>query len=253
MKVLIIGYGRAGKRHGNVITEFGFESLTYDPFVFPHQNEELLADSIKSADFAVIATPPHLHLRQIRQCLEAGLPVLCEKPLCGLGQLEEARELLTHPNADKVMIAYNYRYHPGLIEAAMDGRKPFLMRCQQSRILPAWGLLLDHVSHDLDILRMFYPDFDIREAYHQKNNTLDVWTLFGDAVVQEEVNTYITERIARLYCLEGHIIDIDPDPAMFTAMWAAFLAGKYEPSLAQAIKIQELLEKCDDYQSTMDD
>lgn len=251
MRGLIIGYGRAGRRHNDMLKELGFEGLAYDPFVFPH--DESLTAYLKSANFAVIATPPDLHLQQIRQCLDAGLPVLCEKPLCGLGKLEEARELLAHPNAGKVMIAHNYRYHPGLRHAVTSGYKPFLMRCQQSRLLPEWGLLLDHVSHDLDILRMFYPDFGIREAYHQKSNTLDVWTIFGDAVVQEEVNTYVTERIARLYCLDGHIVDIDPDPAMFTAMWAAFLAGTYEPSLAEAIKTQELLEKCNDYQSAMDD
>lgn len=36
---------------------------------------------IDEADFAVIATPPHLHVTIAEECLAAGLPVLCEKPL----------------------------------------------------------------------------------------------------------------------------------------------------------------------------
>lgn len=36
---------------------------------------------IDKADFAVVATPPHLHATIAEDCLAAGLPVLCEKPL----------------------------------------------------------------------------------------------------------------------------------------------------------------------------
>src|SRR3989304_6289356 len=36
---------------------------------------------IDKADFAVVATPPHWHATIAKDCLAAGLPVLCEKPL----------------------------------------------------------------------------------------------------------------------------------------------------------------------------
>lgn len=38
--------------------------------------------------------------------------------------------------------------------------------------------------------------------------------------------------------------NIDPDPAMFRDMMGAFLEGRVYPSLAEAIKTQELLETC---------
>ncbi len=36
----------------------------------------------EAADLAIIASPIHLHERMIRECLDHGLNVLCEKPLC---------------------------------------------------------------------------------------------------------------------------------------------------------------------------
>ncbi|MCB0978602.1 MAG: Gfo/Idh/MocA family oxidoreductase [Acidimicrobiales bacterium] len=32
-------------------------------------------------DFAVVCSPPHMHVEQLRLLLDAGIPTLCEKPL----------------------------------------------------------------------------------------------------------------------------------------------------------------------------
>ena len=195
-------------------------------------------------DFAVICTPPDLHLSQIRQCLDAGLPVLCEKPLCGLGQLAEAEALLGHPNAGKVMVAFNYRFHPKL--QAPNGI-PELMVCRQQRDLPAWGLLLDHCSHDLDIIRSQAGGFEVTSASYHNSHGRQWWTIEGQAqgqpvMIEEWVGPTPT-RIAKL-AYADKIIDLDPDPAMFREMWAAFLRGEYKPGLAEAIETQKLLERC---------
>jgi predicted dehydrogenase len=48
-----------------------------------HENHEsALAQERGAVDAVLIATPHHLHLPQARACVEAGLPVLVEKPLC---------------------------------------------------------------------------------------------------------------------------------------------------------------------------
>jgi predicted dehydrogenase len=131
---------------------------------------ESALDSGSHFDLAVIATPPDLHLAQIRQCLDTDLPVLCEKPLCGLGQLDQAKALLNHPHADKVMVAYNYRFHPKLQGVR---RIPTYFTCWQDRVLPEWGLLLDHCSHDLDILRQLCGEIEIKKAEHNPRGNLD--------------------------------------------------------------------------------
>ncbi|MDD5544689.1 MAG: Gfo/Idh/MocA family oxidoreductase, partial [Acidobacteriia bacterium] len=37
---------------------------------------------VTQPDFVFIGSPPTFHHDQIRQCLQRGVPVLCEKPLC---------------------------------------------------------------------------------------------------------------------------------------------------------------------------
>lgn len=260
---LIIGFGRAGKRHERTLNGLGvFDINTVDPAIdsrFVNLTNALIVHKRDPFDFAVVSTPPDLHLSQIRQCLDAGLPVLCEKPLCSLGQLDKARELLSHPNADKVMVAYNYRFNPALIEAR---KRPALqwMTCWQDRGLPEWGLLLDHVSHDLDILRFLYGDISVKSANYYPPGTFDhdsrrqMWEIVanrpnapewetGEIRLRESVGAY-RDRRAKLEYEDGAELDITADPVMYKAMWQAFLSGQYAPGLGEAIKTQELLEEC---------
>lgn len=281
MKGLIVGFGRAGKRHAKMLDELGIAWGAVDP------NYPLELDSpgcmyrcadfdytmfydARRFDFAVIATPPDLHLQQIRQCLDAGLSVLCEKPLCGLGQLAEAEALLAHPNAHKVMVAYNFRHHPKLIEAhkynkylkaditGFYPKPPKWMTCWQDRDLPDWGLLLDHVSHDLDILRFLCGDITIENAKYYpvgsfaQDTRRQMWEITvkvpglpeweeGRVRLRESVGTY-ADRRAKLEYEDGGELDIDADPVMFRDMWESFLGGEYYPGLAEAIETQRLLE-----------
>ena len=45
---------------------------------------ESLEDALEFTDAgaALIATPHHVHYKQCRQCLERGMHVFCEKPVC---------------------------------------------------------------------------------------------------------------------------------------------------------------------------
>lgn len=260
MQGLIIGYGRAGKRHGKQLDSLGIKWAYYDPNVNAPNRlyntdgrplEWLVPGHLNLFHFAVIATPPDLHLAQIRQCLDAGLPVLCEKPLCDLGQLTEAEALLDHPNAGKVMMAYNYRHHPAL-KTCLGSGVPWHLDCYQNRELPAWGLLLDHCSHDLDIINWLSGSgVEIIKAEHVKTAWSESWEITGgkdgrEFVIKESVGP-VDGRVAQLYYLDGRIITIDPDPVMFADMWAAFLSGDYRPGLQDGIETQKLLEACHKY------
>lgn len=73
--------------------------------------DELLASGIE-ADFADIATPPHLHAAQASACLKRGLHVLCEKPLVLSSEELEglAREAETARRA--LFTVHNWKYAP---------------------------------------------------------------------------------------------------------------------------------------------
>lgn len=291
---LIIGYGRAGKRHAKMLDELGIKWVFCDPNIkHPPGTGRIAWEVIQENldilrydySFAVIASPPALHLSQIRQCLDAGLPVLCEKPLCALGQLEEAEALLSHPNASKAMVAYNYRFHPKLIQARNKRcdtglfeivaptsesyghikpikdkfpKVPQWMTCYQDRELPEWGLLLDHVPHDLDILRFLCGEVSIQSARYYPVGSFahdtrrQMWEIIVKVHglpdwqqqtirLRESVGTY-PDRKAKLEYEDGAELDIDPNPVMFRDMWESFLGGRYEPGLEEAIKTQRLLE-----------
>ena len=63
-------------------------------------------------DAAVIATPPHLHYPQVKMCLEAGVHVMCEKPLSLFP--EQARELAELARQRNLRLSCNYvmRFNP---------------------------------------------------------------------------------------------------------------------------------------------
>ena len=105
MNILIIGHGRAGKRHTELVHYLGHTPVLYDPkkyydfalqadpaeeieILYLDRNQRGLRGILtkRTFDLAVICTPPDLHLSQAQQCLDAGLHVLIEKPLCSWGK-----------------------------------------------------------------------------------------------------------------------------------------------------------------------
>lgn len=90
--------------------------------------------SAHSADLAVICSPIHLHTRMAAACLERGVPVLCEKPLC---LTEEETNLLaeTARKTGKFLaIGWQLNYDPAVLALKRDilsGRfgAPLRFRC----------------------------------------------------------------------------------------------------------------------------
>ncbi|HJS98195.1 MAG TPA: bi-domain-containing oxidoreductase [Terriglobales bacterium] len=99
---LIAICSRSGLRAQDAGRKFGFGYAT-------SSEAQLLAD--EGIDAVVIATPHHLHARQVVAALEAGKHVFCEKPLC-LSE-EELTEILaawqTAPGR-LLMAGYNRRF-----------------------------------------------------------------------------------------------------------------------------------------------
>jgi NDP-hexose-3-ketoreductase len=78
-----------------------------------------LGDCLEAVEVDVVAvlTPPSTHIPLVRQALEAGKYVFVEKPLCL--DLEQAQELLNHPDVSRVLMGFHLRHHR-LIERARE-------------------------------------------------------------------------------------------------------------------------------------
>ena len=104
---------RLGERH-NVGTKHQYHYEEYD---------ELLEDEIVDAIY--IAVPNHLHHDYVVRAAEAGLHVLCEKPLAVTG--EECREMVEACAEKDVLLMTAYRLHfeaanMETVAAARDGK-----------------------------------------------------------------------------------------------------------------------------------
>lgn len=94
-----------------------------DKYDLLHTTEDY-HDFLEQADIAVVATPPHAHLEIIRSCMEAGLHVLCEKPLALTPA--ECQHLLTLQQEKNLVagMCHTYRFFPNrrqLREQVMGG------------------------------------------------------------------------------------------------------------------------------------
>jgi predicted dehydrogenase len=139
--------------------------------------EELIAREAVNLDFIDIATPPIFHGPIAADALEAGLHVLCEKPLTTTAQ--EARHLIELASKSRRVIfpCHNYRHAPvvkavqEILDSGRIGKVTALslstFRHSHARGVPEWnthwrrehqyaggGIAMDHGSHT------FYLCFD---------------------------------------------------------------------------------------------
>lgn len=133
------------------------------------------ADLVKDPDIdaVYIATPVHLHLKQITMAAEAGKHILCEKPLTST--YEEGKKSVDVCNANNVYLQEGYmmKFHGAhrktkeLIEAGKLGKITY-MRAQLSCWFPpmegSWrqdpklgggGAVMDLATHLYDLLEYF--------------------------------------------------------------------------------------------------
>lgn len=247
MKALVIGNGKAGQRHVNMLQQIGLDVATADPYAPADYTSWITAMHTVKWDYVIIASPPKEHLAQIWSCIAQGIPVLCEKPLCTNEQYHAATSL---PQDAKVMVAYNWLYNQSVKDYAAEVKKhppgSFGILCEQVRELPAWGLLLDHVSHDVSILDTVTGGITgITGAHYSADDVYKCWTILGTTKggkfsLTERVYA-LSENVLRTSRING--VDLEPGPQMFWDMLDAFLNGKYEPNLAQALRYQYWLEE----------
>ena len=134
LRIAITGLGLVGLRHAKAISQVGGVKLcaVADPSTesrnkaaaddVPHfETIEQLIESSRP-DGIILATPTTLHAAQARLCVDAGIPVLIEKPLAE--NLAEGEALVKHAEAANVavMVGHHRRFNPIIQKAhAMIG------------------------------------------------------------------------------------------------------------------------------------
>lgn len=190
MKILIAGYGSIGRRHFQNLLQLGERDILFyrtrrstlpEAELEGFQVETSLSAALATKPQAVvIANPTALHLAVAVPAAEAGCHLLLEKPvshsLQGVAELERALER----GGGRVLVGYQFRFHPGLQQLATQvaqgaiGRS-LSVRAHWGEYLPGWhpwedyrrgysaradlggGVILT-LSHVLDYLRWFFGE-----------------------------------------------------------------------------------------------
>lgn len=192
MKVLIIGYGSAGKRHHRLLSKIPI--VRHISIITQHATikesfktlEEV--DDIKSYDYFIIASETHLHFKQLfylNQTVENKL-ILCEKPL--FSKAEELGEI-----QNRIYIAYQLRYHPvfNFLRKELKHQAIITAHFYCGLSLPLWrperkyqdsysahrskggGVLLD-LSHELDLAQWLCGTISKFKAFSGKYSNLEI-------------------------------------------------------------------------------
>ncbi|MDQ3401836.1 MAG: Gfo/Idh/MocA family oxidoreductase [Actinomycetota bacterium] len=184
MRIGVAGVGRIGAMHAANLTALDdVESVSlYDPVdgradglarkLGPRTRVVGdLAELLGDCDGVVVATPTDTHSAVVRQCLGAGVPVLCEKPVAG--DLADMRALVEDIDAAgvEVLVGFQRRFDPAIAELHARLRRGDVGTVYHVRAvgmdatpppfeyLPAsGGIFRDLLIHDLDAVPWLVGD-----------------------------------------------------------------------------------------------
>lgn len=129
LKIAVAGAGMIGRAHVGVIAQSEACSLLAiaDPTEAAQQLaasqgvpwfatlEELLANTQPHG--VVLATPNNLHVTQALQCIEAGIPVLVEKPIAHTVEQAQALVQVVQDKQAKVLVGHHRAHSPIMAQA----------------------------------------------------------------------------------------------------------------------------------------
>ncbi|RGE23173.1 Gfo/Idh/MocA family protein [Leucobacter sp. wl10] len=168
--IVLFGAGAMGRNHARIISSSARAELAgiVDPFEasgraateqyggewYPEAEEAL-----KRADAVVVAASTEYHYGIAKQVLDAGLPVLIEKPVCP--SLEQTEEILQAAERAGVPVQCGFleRFNAGVLAAQSLIEEPVYVRAE--RHSPYWsriktGVAWDMLVHDADLVSRMY-------------------------------------------------------------------------------------------------
>lgn len=182
----IAGCGRISQRHAEQISRMGNVKAVCDIIperanilaeqykATPYYSLDQLLEAEKDIDIISICTPNGLHAIQVIQCLQSGLHVLCEKPMCI--HHEDGIKMIAAANSAsmKLFVVKSTRYNPVIeeLKQVLDAGQlgeiySFQLNCVWNRppayyanswkgtVLMDGGTLYTQFSHYIDVLLWF--------------------------------------------------------------------------------------------------
>jgi len=208
MKYLIAGLGSVGRRHMRNLIALGEKDIVLlrtrkatlsDDELAGYPVETDLREALKKhkPDAVIVANPTSLHLETAVPAAEAGCHILLEKPISGstegLSQLEEA----VKKSGSKVLVAFQFRFHPGLMRA-----KQLISNGEIGRVISA------HV-HFGEYLPAWHPWEDYRQGYAARSD-------LGGGVVLTQCHSldylpWLVGKVKSVWGFTGKISDLEVD------------------------------------------
>lgn len=128
MKYLIAGLGSVGRRHMRNLISLGETDIVLlrtrkatlpDDELAGYPVETDINEAIKNhkPDAVIVSNPTSLHLDIAIPAAQAGCAILLEKPISGSMERIDELSSAVKKSGSKVLVAFQFRFHPGLIKA----------------------------------------------------------------------------------------------------------------------------------------
>jgi predicted dehydrogenase len=166
-RVAVVGIGRMGKLHARVLSEMPEAELVCLVDANPAVAETVArqrdcraltdpADAVDHVDAAIIAVPTLQHVAAARPFVQAGKPVLIEKPFTNDVPAGEELIELADQKGTSVQVGHTERFNPAVMAMQKYAIRPKFIEAH--RISPFTfrsadvGVVLDMMIHDIDLI-----------------------------------------------------------------------------------------------------
>lgn len=200
MKVAVLGLGSIGSRHARNLLALGHEVIGFDPRPATDEGWHRCTSAdraIAAAEAVLVATPTSLHAEHALAAINAGLPVLVEKPLAMSAREAGRVALRARERQVTCGVAMNLRFHPALQTLREVVRGGALGRLLYARVSAGWDL------------RRWRPHSDYRQSYSANAR-------LGGGVVRDSIHEldyviWLFGRAESVSAETGHVSDLDID------------------------------------------
>ena len=234
VNISLIGVGRMGQFHLNVISQINSINLTgiYDADE-NHLNEvsnkyninkfNSLDEAIDNSEAVIIASPTKFHFEIAKKALEKGKHVLVEKPMTETyAQAKELQEIVNKKNLI-LQVGHVERFNGAVQELHHIIEKPYLIEARRlapftPRITDV-GVVFDIMIHDLDIVTSLVKKPVIRFSASGKRvrtNNEDI----ASALLEFEDETIATVSASRITQEKIRTLAISTEDAYFILDYA---------------------------------
>ncbi len=208
MKYLIAGLGSIGRRHMRNLIALGEKDIVLfrtrkatmpdDELAgYPVETDFLEALKKHKPDAVIVGNPTSMHLDIAIPAAEAGCAILLEKPISNSTERLDQLESAVKKSGSKVLVAFQFRFHPGLMRA-----KQLISDGEIGRVISA------HV-HFGEYLPAWHPWEDYRQGYAARAD-------MGGGVVLTQCHSldylpWLVGKVRSAWGLTGKLSDLEVD------------------------------------------